>query len=275
MDIVNTIHASGATETTPASQFPGRLYSAPNQPGLFLRSSVIQGKTKADVLLTHGFGEHSAKYEHVARFFAQHGYRLCGYDLRGHGHSPGRRGDISRYAVLLDDLDAVRKLHQRGGVPMFFFGHSFGAQVTLNYILERRPAAVPGVIITSPLLELAFRPAWWKVLLANIMVKVRPSFTQDGPSDRSALSRDLAFLNSLPEPELLHHKISARMYHEILAGAANARKNASRITSPLLVIQGSDDAIVSAPAAQAFYEAAGSPRQDDADASRHEARNAK
>ena len=248
-------------DAVPVSEFPGRLYSDAGEPGLFLRSAVVEGKVKADVLLTHGFGEHSAKYAHVARFFAQHGYRLCGYDMRGHGHSPGQRGDIDRYETLLDDLDVVRKihgLHDREEAPIFLYGHSFGGQVTLNYILQRRPAAVQGVIVSSPLVKLAFQPSRLKVLLANLMIKVWPSFTQGGPNDKSALTRDVAFLDSLPEPELLHHRVSARMYREILAGAASLREGASRFTLPLLVIQGSDDAIVSAPAAQAFYEAAGS-----------------
>ncbi|HWB60225.1 MAG TPA: lysophospholipase [Chthoniobacteraceae bacterium] len=220
---------------------------------LFLRSPEVAGKVKADVLLTHGMGEHGAKYNHVAEFFARNGYRLCSYDLRGHGRSHGRRGHINRYGELLDDLETVLHHHQRDGAPPFLFGHSLGGQITLNYLIQRRPRVL-GAIITSPLLQLGFRPSRMKVILAKLMLRLWPSFTQSGPNDRTLLSHDLEFLNSLPGQELLHPKISARMYHEILAGAANVLKNPARLECPLLFIQGAEDSMVSVAATKAFFE---------------------
>src|SRR2546428_5914194 len=71
---------------------------------LFARCWTPCGAVKANIVLTHGMGEHSARYFHVGEFFAARGFRLCTYDLRGHGRSPGRRGDVGSYRVLLDDL---------------------------------------------------------------------------------------------------------------------------------------------------------------------------
>ncbi len=46
-------------------------------------------------------------------------------------------GHINRYAELLDDLEMVVDYHTRDGAPMFLYGHSLGAQITLNYLLRR------------------------------------------------------------------------------------------------------------------------------------------
>lgn len=208
---------------------------------------------KANVLLTHGLGEHSGRYGHVALFFAQHGYRLCSYDLRGHGRSGGRRGHINHYGELLDDLEKVVNFHARDGVPMFLYGHSLGAQITLNYLL-RRHQPVRGAIIASPWLELVFRPGWLKVLLAKIMMGFWPTFTQNGPDDPASLSRDLDFLDSLPGGDLLHHKISARMYGELLAGASRARAGAAQFDYPLFLLHGTDDPMTSAAATESFFQ---------------------
>src|SRR5438128_9760211 len=71
---------------------------------LFARSWTPPGAIKADVLLAHGMGEHSARYFHVGKFFAERGYRLCAFDMRGHGRSSGPRGYVESYGLLLDDL---------------------------------------------------------------------------------------------------------------------------------------------------------------------------
>lgn len=240
--------------TTSEISSPGTSAEDKGGPALFLHAEPVEANTKADVLLTHGMGEYSGKYGHVGRFFGQHGYRLCSYDLRGHGRSPGRRGHIRDYVELLDDLETAMHHHQREGVPMCLYGHSFGAQITLNYLLQRRPP-VAGAIIASPLLKLGFQPSPVKVVLAKLLLKLWPSFTQSGPNDRTLLTRDLAFLDSLPSPELLHHKVSARMYHEIIEGARRAREGASRYDCPMLVIQGEEDTMISVAATRDFFEA--------------------
>ena len=220
---------------------------------LFLRAAKLEQKAKASVLLTHGMGEHSGRYLHVAEFLASRGYRLCAYDLRGHGRSGGKQGYINHYSELLDDLAMVKEHYTRQGEPMFLYGHSMGAQIMLNYLLERRPA-VAGAIATSPWLELSFRPSPWKVLMAKIMVNLWPSFTQAGPDDDTLLSRDAEFIASIPGRDLLHHKMSARMYHELLTGSREALKRAKECDYRLLMIHGADDPLTSSQATETFFK---------------------
>jgi alpha-beta hydrolase superfamily lysophospholipase len=201
-------------------------------------------------------GEHSERYAQVGAFFLRHGYRLCAYDLRGHGRSLGRRGYIRCYDDLLDDLQLVLEHHRREGLPLFLYGHSMGGQITLNYLLSRRPR-VCGAIITSPWLELAFRPAPWKTLLAKLMVNLWPTFTQEGPGDTTLLSRDEAFLASMDNPDLTHRKISARMFDELTRGGQRVIELAGEFRDPLLLIHGADDALTSAAATENFFHRVG------------------
>jgi alpha-beta hydrolase superfamily lysophospholipase len=97
-----------------------------------------------------------------------------------------------------------------------------------------------------------------KVLLAKIMRGFWPTFTQNGPDDPATLSHDLAFLDSIPGGDLLHHKITARMYGEILAGAHRAREGAVECDCPLLLIHGADDPLTSPAATKSFFQKAAS-----------------
>lgn len=219
---------------------------------LFVREAEVVGKAKAHIVLTHGRGEHSGRYLHVAAAFASRGLKTFSYDLRGHGHSGGKRGDTPGYDALLDDLDRVVQLAQSVDAPLFLFGHSLGAQIVVNYILEREPAC-RGAIIASPYLRLAFQPEWWRLALARVIRSLWPSLTLETKLISSRLSRDGAHLASLPDLDLVHHRISVRMYEAVKNGAARAFAGAPRLRIPVLLLHGTEDSVTSAEATREFH----------------------
>src|SRR5690606_3134727 len=62
---------------------------------------------RAVVVLVHGLGEHSGRYRETAAELARGGFATLGYDLQGHGRSPGPRGVIEDYDAVLDDIAAA------------------------------------------------------------------------------------------------------------------------------------------------------------------------
>src|SRR5215211_8837925 len=105
---------------------------------LYRQSWAPEGEAKAVVTLIHGFGEHSGRYPHVAEALTAEGYTLVAGDHRGHGRSQGLRGHTPTYDHLMDDIggllaDAARRFPGR---PSFIYGHSMGANLTLNYALR-------------------------------------------------------------------------------------------------------------------------------------------
>jgi len=73
---------------------------------------------RGTIVLVHGLGEHVGRYAHIAAFFNDRGWRVVGYDHRGHGRSDGARGRLAAVDDLLIDLaraiDAVRAEHPGG-----------------------------------------------------------------------------------------------------------------------------------------------------------------
>ncbi len=208
---------------------------------------------RGTVLLTHGMGEHSGRYGHVVQRLAAAGFRIVNWDLRGHGRSGGPRGDAPDYATLIDDMARIWRLAQDGPEPFFLYGHSLGGQITLNFAVEQRPA-VAGLVITSPWFELSFVPPSWKVFLANMTARVWPTFTQDTDVVPERLSRDLDFLKAMPDRQLMHHRMSARMFHALTEGAARAARDAAGLPYPILLVHGSDDPVTSPEATRRFFE---------------------
>ncbi|MEP6709850.1 MAG: lysophospholipase [Verrucomicrobiota bacterium] len=225
---------------------------------LFVRSTSLDQDAKAIVILTHGIGEHSARYLHVAEFLATQGYRFCAYDLRGHGRSDGRRGALRSYDDFLDDLEEVLAYFRQKNVPTFLYGVSLGGQIVINFVLKRQ-CDIAGMIISSPWLRLAFKPSLIKTLLARAALAVWPDFTQLKPANLLHLSHDIDFLNSMRDLDLVHHRVSARMYAQLTRAAVCAMAQAEECVTPLFLIHGDEDPITSHAGSREFFQRAKSP----------------
>jgi alpha-beta hydrolase superfamily lysophospholipase len=250
-----------AVNRSDGETFRDAFIEASDGTALFVRTGLPSGRVKATIVVTHGRGEHSGRYAHVASVLRAHGFRVVLYDLRGHGRSSGRRGDVPDYAALLDDLGCVVRSANASSDPLFFFGHSLGGQIVLNYLIEndgQKQRRCRGAIVASPYLRLAFAPERWRVGLARLLRKTFPAVTLRTFLAPARLSRDLAHLDSLPDRELIHHRISSRMFAAIEHGAACALAGASRMTVPLLLIHGANDSVTSLEATREFFAAAAS-----------------
>jgi len=229
------------------------MHTAADGTRLFVRrSDPAPGASRGSILLTHGMGEHSGRYHHVVQRLNAAGVRVLTWDLRGHGRSEGRRGDIRRYDLLIDDLLEVWSLARSGPGPIFLYGHSLGGQITLNFAVRHRPETA-GLVITSPWLRLAFAPSRWKLSLAWMAAHLRPSFTQETDVAPGRLSRDLDFLMAMPDLDLIHHRMSARMFRALTAGARRASRDAAQLTYPILLVHGSRDPVTSVSATEQLF----------------------
>ncbi|MDX2466008.1 MAG: alpha/beta hydrolase, partial [Acidimicrobiia bacterium] len=93
---------------------------------------------RARVLIVHGLGEHSGRYEHVGEYLVARGFEVAAYDHRGHGASGGMRVDLESFSEYLDDLASV-VTSIATDVPLIIYGHSMGGLVAAAYAASSRP----------------------------------------------------------------------------------------------------------------------------------------
>jgi alpha-beta hydrolase superfamily lysophospholipase len=222
-------------------------YAFLSRDGLILQAYAWAptGKPRGVIVLTHGHGEYAAKYAHVAEAFNARGLALVNYDVRGHGRSGGPRGHAPKYEALLSDLQrVVARAHELyPDLPLFLYGHSFGGQITLNFVIQRKPA-VHGVIVSAPWLRLKFQPSVWKLRAARALAGLVPGFTQDtGLEAAVPMTHDQALLAAYPDPHLAHGKMSARLGVDALAAGEQALARAGEIAVPILILHGADDGV--------------------------------
>ncbi len=205
------------------------------------------GRPWASVLLVHGLGEHSGRYEHVGDQMAAAGLDVQAYDHRGNGGSGGRRGHVDRWEQYHDDL-AERLAPVRSsadGRPVVLYGHSMGGLIVLGYLLTDRPKP-DLVVLSSPGLDSTI--AQWKKSLAPTMSRIFPTLAVPNGIDGSTLSRDPAVADKLAADPLASKSSTARFAAEGLIEQERVRREYAGLTLPTLVLHGLDDGLVPAQA---------------------------
>ena len=241
--------------TTVIRYHDGTWRDAAGQRSLFYRMWEVE-HPQALVVIVHGFGEHSGRYDHVARVLASCGLTVACPDLRGHGQSPGLRGDIERFEQYLDDLTAITDHVFSPRVPskgVVVFGHSFGGLVALHWA-ARRPQDIRCLVIQSPLLGVGFHVPRWKEYAAAVLARWFPRLTLPGGVNPAWLSHDPTVVDGYRHDPLVHDQVSLRGYGMIRRAMSQARAFAGQITVPVLLLYGSEDHVVSV---QACREVAG------------------
>ena len=103
---------------------------------LLTRSWTIDAP-RYNVLLVHGLGEHSGRWDGPAEHFIANGASVYSYDLRGHGASGGDRVDLNEFADLYRDIQAMANATVApSGRPWVLYGHSLGGLQCAGYLID-------------------------------------------------------------------------------------------------------------------------------------------
>ncbi|NIA24686.1 MAG: alpha/beta fold hydrolase [Gammaproteobacteria bacterium] len=205
---------------------------------------------KAAMLIVHGLGEHSGRYDHVARFFNGRGIDVTAFDLRGHGLSGGRRGYVGRWSDYLDDLEDRLLETQSIGAPVVLYGHSLGGLIAASYVTSDRPQP-DALIASAPGLEDNLKPILH--VLPKILGPLLPTLAVATGITADQLSRDPAVGEAYFADPLVLTKATLRLAAEALQAQVATIGQLAKISLPTLTIHGSEDSLVP-PSASALLE---------------------
>ncbi|MFQ5448857.1 MAG: alpha/beta hydrolase, partial [Saprospiraceae bacterium] len=208
---------------------------------------------KAVVCLVHGLGEHCARYDTVAAFFAERGIAISGFDLPGHGNSEGRRGHAFSTEVIFEYIDRLMAEVSKKNpeVPVFLYGQSMGGNLVLSYVLDRRPG-IQGVMATSSWIRLPEKLSPLLVAFGRMMRAIMPSFTQNAGLNADHISRDDAVVSAYRSDPLVHNRISVQTGLSLLEAAQKLDSFAGDMPAPALLVHGSADQITSPQGSEDF-----------------------
>ena len=207
---------------------------------------------KGIVAIVHGLGGHSDIFGNLVKFLCDRGLAVYGFDLRGHGRSPGQRGYINNWSEFREDLKAFLELiATKDKSPLFLLGQSLGGTITLDYALHY-PSQLQGLILLSPALKVSVDPL--KSILGRTFSRFMPRFTLDTGFDLAAGSRDPQVVAAYVQDSLRHTKGTARLATQFWQTAAWIEMNAAMLEVPLLILHGGADRITMPESSRLLFE---------------------
>jgi alpha-beta hydrolase superfamily lysophospholipase len=216
------------------------------------------GNPHAVICIVHGIGEHSGRYDAWAKRFCEQGFLVYAVDLRGHGLSEGRRGHIDHISNYLDDISSLIRLvkHSWDELPVFLYGHSMGGNLVLNFLLKKRQDFA-GAVVTSPWLRLVNPPSSFVQKAASVCNCFFPKMTFRTGIKSSELSSIPEQQKSSDADDLMHSKISVRLFTELNRGARDVLDRPSRFSIPLFFAHGTADEVADFKTTRHFSEKIG------------------
>jgi len=221
---------------------------------LYGKLYIPDGQMKALIIMVHGLGEYSGCYDDRAEKFAAQFVGFFIFDLRGNGHSSGKRGHAS-FKTIKDDLRFIIKIMQQKfpSVPIVLYGHSMGGSIVLSYVVEEN-AGLQGVIASSPWVKLVrslFPPLVCLVKWASYVV---PWLTVSTGIRADQLSHGDIGTKSAKKDPLLHKKISVKLFTDLWNNGKMMLRNKHKLNIPLLLMHGTDDPVTSHQASKSFAQ---------------------
>jgi acylglycerol lipase len=233
-------------------RFEGSLHQ-PGRLRIYYRGWEVQAP-RAALVIVHGLGEHSGRWERFAMTMAGYGYSCYALDLRGHGLSDGRRGHARSFDALLQDVDRFRREVEGlldDQVPLFLLGQSMGGLLSIRYLEEFR-TRFRGALIFSPWLATAMAVPRWKVTLGNLFSRIFPALPFRTGLKPEGLSSDPDVVRRYREDPWVHGIITPRLFTEVSTAMGLAFQRADRLSVPIFLGLGDADPVVDSNRSVAF-----------------------
>ncbi|MDD8026193.1 MAG: alpha/beta fold hydrolase [Acidobacteriota bacterium] len=208
------------------------------------------------LLLVHGLGAHTARWDFLGSYMAARGVASYGLELRGFGRTPDRpRGHVDSFSVWENDILRLREIiaAEHPGRHIFLLGESLGGLVVFN-LAAARPDAFAGQIHLSPCFKSGMKFPLSSYLTLVGCYPFNRRKTLPIPFTSAMCTRDEAYAAVMDaNPDELRES-SLKMLLDTLAGQKRAFKAAPAASVPALFLLAGKDYLVDESASHKLFD---------------------
>ncbi|MHA1301591.1 MAG: alpha/beta fold hydrolase [Candidatus Helarchaeota archaeon] len=214
---------------------------------------------KKIIIGIHGLAAHGEYYVQVADQLISSNITTYALDLKHHGRSDGKKGDLKNFQELIEQVNEfimfIKSKHEK--IPIFLMGLSMGGCITVNYA-EMFPDTINGIILMAPAVKTNVKLSIKDVLsiipmgIAYIFIKGKPLIDikkRQGVGTRNPLRTEYD-----ESDEYRLKKISMRYLLQVNKWVKKGFKNLEKIVCPVLIMIGTSDKLVSIEGVKEFYQ---------------------
>jgi alpha-beta hydrolase superfamily lysophospholipase len=222
----------------------------------YLRWSSTPAEPRAVVIFLHGIASHAGWFAETADELQARGVAVYALDRRGSGRSGGPRGHLPRYERALDDIGRLVELvtSEQPDRPLFLAGSSWAAKLALVGA-ALRPGPLSGLLLLGPGLLPRVSLTLPRRLAALVGHVVAPRLRIAIPLTPEMYTTNGPYLEFIRTDHRRLLTATARFFWETARLDRRREEAAARLRLPLLLLQGTDDAMVDVPATRRWFTA--------------------
>ena len=226
----------------------------------YRRWAATTEPVRGAIVLLHRGHEHSGRMGHLPVELDLPGFDFFAWDARGHGRSPGARGDSPSFGTSVRDVQTfVAHIGERYGFApesIAIIAQSVGAVVAAAWVHDYAPR-IRGMVLASP----AFRVKLYVPLALpglRLMRALRGNFFVTSYVKARLLTRDPERAASYDSDPLIARSISVNILLGLQQTSDRIVADAAAITVPTQVLMSDRDWVVHDGPQHAFFERLGS-----------------
>lgn len=222
---------------------------------MFIRKWPTNNKPVGSVIVVHGLGEHSGRYDPFAWFLASKGFTVYASDLPGHGVNSSPYGHVNSFNEFIETIETLMNIAkiEFPDLPLFLFGHSMGALVSVR-VAQERPEDFRACVFSAPPLNSLKKQAGGLLPLLLTLNIIAPSVRFSNKIDLNKLSTNPEAVERYINDPFIHDKISARLFNEMDKNVSIAWWKTDNLPDSVMFIYGTDDTVISTDSIREFFE---------------------
>lgn len=227
-------------------------WAAPNNP-----------EQKAIVLFHRGH-EHSQRMAHLVDELKLPDFDFFAWDARGHGHSPGERGDAPSFSACVKDIQYfvqhLTDTYQIQPSNMVVIGQSVGAVLAATWVHDYAPK-IRALCLASPAFDIKLYVPFAKPGL-TLLSKLRGNFFITSYVKAKMLTHDEKRAAEYDTDTQIAKAISVRMLLGLYDASKRIVEDAQNIFVPTQVLCSGSDYVVHQKPQRLFYERLPHPQKE-------------
>jgi alpha-beta hydrolase superfamily lysophospholipase len=220
---------------------------------------AVQRPARGAIVLFHRGHEHSGRMAHLVDELGLPDFDFFAWDARGHGRSPGARGDAPGVAALIRDVQTfvnhVRDAHEFAVEDIAVVAQSVGAVLVAAWVHDFAPR-IRCMVLASPAFKVKLYVPFARQGLA-LMQKLRGNFFVTSYVKARFLTRDPARMASYDSDPLIARAISVRILLGLYEVAGRIVADAPAIVTPTQLFVSGADWVVHHGPQHAFFDRLG------------------
>lgn len=219
---------------------------------------------KCAIVLFHRGHEHSGRMAHLVEELNLTNFDFFALDARGHGHSPGARGDAPSFSACVKDTQFfIQHICTQHGISeknIALVGQSVGAVIAATWVHDYAPN-IRALCLASPAFDIKLYIPFAEPAL-RVMSKLKGNFFVQSYVKSRMLTHDLDRAHSYDHDPLIARAISVRMLLGLYDASKRIVDDAQHIFVPTQVLCSDSDFVVEQKPQRQFYRRLPHPQKE-------------